>query len=266
MRLRRPPPTPAPTYPLPPLPDRERNLPKKGSLSTLRSVLSKKGSSTSLRHPFIGTGPTTDCQAPPVPGLPVPRYHDDLPGCLPTTPRHRTPKSSIGNPQPFTSTSPSTFLKALPRRAPGTPKKVDGEWVYEDPVVEAEVQVAESRGTSIDQSIDDSMATDESVAYGIYTPASHAHVHPAMYTPMSPGLSPAKPVLQIPADKENRPRLLNLLPRQKLNLGLQTPPSTGLRGARIMRSAATPLKTNGLPTPSPSPHTRLLGAHAKTPS
>jgi len=69
----------------------------------------------------MGCGPTFDCEAFPPP---VPRWidgdHSD--GCLPGTPRRRTPKSSIGQPRLQPSTSPNTFIKDHPRRAPETPK------------------------------------------------------------------------------------------------------------------------------------------------
>ncbi|WVW84281.1 hypothetical protein I302_106311 [Kwoniella bestiolae CBS 10118] len=139
-----PPAAPVPSMPVPqydplPLPpsieDPERTIPRKSSLSTLRSALTKKSSNTTLRsmrsaahqaHPFAAydrDGPT-----PPVPsGLPRPRDPDDLPDCFPSTPRggRRTPKSSIGQPklQENLNLSPSHFLKEIPRRAPETPKR-----------------------------------------------------------------------------------------------------------------------------------------------
>ncbi|KAK8864702.1 hypothetical protein IAR55_001954 [Kwoniella newhampshirensis] len=136
-----PPDYPPPSPPLPlPIPV-ERTVPRKSSLSTLRSVLTKKGSTTTLRsvrstitaqHTFMsGLVPTPDCQTPPVPlppGLPRPnRERDEVgDGCFPSTPgkgRLRTPKSSIGQPKLQHETSPSYFLIEMPRRAPETPKR-----------------------------------------------------------------------------------------------------------------------------------------------
>ncbi|WVQ99717.1 hypothetical protein IAU59_006859 [Kwoniella sp. CBS 9459] len=143
-----PPPPPPHSLPLPlppPTPSGDRTIPKKSSLSTLRSALTKKSSSTTLRsvrsnhlpaplqtaHPFMASASLTmDCGTPPpVPGLPRPRERSEVEGCfpVPTTPRsgsgRRTPKSSIGQPKPQPDISPSHFLNEMPRRAPETPKR-----------------------------------------------------------------------------------------------------------------------------------------------
>ncbi|WWC88986.1 uncharacterized protein L201_003902 [Kwoniella dendrophila CBS 6074] len=134
-----PPPMPLPTsdLPLPPAIE-DRTIPKKSSLSTLRSALTKKSSNTTLRsfkssahypnNPFAHD--SNEIQ-PPVPfptGLPKPsRYEDDnhVPDCFSTTPKTstRTPKSSIGQPKLQNDVSPSKFLNELPRKAPITPKR-----------------------------------------------------------------------------------------------------------------------------------------------
>ncbi|ODN72679.1 hypothetical protein L202_08118 [Cryptococcus amylolentus CBS 6039] len=118
-------------------------LPRKTSLSTLRSALTKKGSATTLRsvrsnhttntakESNFGASCTSlvgfemDLDAPPLPpGLPRPREWGS-----PKTPRRgggdgkRTPKSSIGQPKLKEETSPSAFLEQMPRRAPETPKR-----------------------------------------------------------------------------------------------------------------------------------------------
>lgn len=57
--------------------------------------------------------------------LPLPRPHREAPANSPrTTPGkgRRTPKSSIGRPKLQAETSPSVFLRGMPRRAPETPK------------------------------------------------------------------------------------------------------------------------------------------------
>ncbi|WWC69876.1 uncharacterized protein I206_103819 [Kwoniella pini CBS 10737] len=127
---------PLPGLPLP-LSTEDRTIPKKSSLSTLRSALTKKSSNTTLKsfrsasHPHHPFAVYADEDAPPIPaGLPRPRYQDfienDLPDCFPSTPRgsgKRTPKSSIGQPKLQPDLSPSKFLNQLPRRAPETPKR-----------------------------------------------------------------------------------------------------------------------------------------------
>ncbi|KAL7422061.1 hypothetical protein Q5752_003836 [Cryptotrichosporon argae] len=124
-----PPPLPAPSFlpPLPPFPI-DRAVPRKGSLTTLRSVCSvitKKGSSTTLRS--VRTVAPGDVDAlPPMP----PRWADEVgDGCIPSTPPRsgrRTPKSSIGPPRPQPQISPSKFLREVPRRAPRTPNGAQG--------------------------------------------------------------------------------------------------------------------------------------------
>ena len=95
-------------------------------------------------------------------------------------------------------------------------------------------------------------------------------------TPVSSTIGSTSNVVSQPltarADSALKPkRLLNLLPRQqKINLGLQTPPSgrrtkksTGDVSALLNKS--TPLQDrsdNGLATPSPSPYGRLVNAHS----
>ncbi|WVQ79624.1 hypothetical protein IAT38_001724 [Cryptococcus sp. DSM 104549] len=126
---------PPPPLPLPlPVPQ-ERTIPRKSSMSTLRSVLTKKGSTTTLRsvrstnqHPFMASSMTLNQfasdEAPPVPlpGLPRPR-EPTTPGRTTPGKGRRTPKSSIGQPKLQPEASPSKFLQEMPRRAPETPKR-----------------------------------------------------------------------------------------------------------------------------------------------
>lgn len=111
----------------------DRIIPRKSSLSTLRSALTKKGSSTTLRsvRSILSTNNASmtlnhfSTDDHPLP-LPLPHTHREVSTSSPrTTPgkRLRTPKSSIGQPKLQPGTSPSAFLRDMPRRAPETPKR-----------------------------------------------------------------------------------------------------------------------------------------------
>lgn len=274
----RPPPTPAPTGPLPspplPVPTERRVLPKKGSLSNLRSALTKKASSTALRtvrstaNLTSGSAPLLNTETPPLP-LPQPKWRDlNLPspkmrdlelsdGCFPPmTPSRdrRNPKSSIGQPHLQPSTSPSAFLKDLPRPAPGRPKVETGptlpssDWAHPLPVPD----FAQSPGNM----------TLESPHIG--TPISTTGDLVANYETPSAALT----ARAARADSTLKPRrLVSLLPRQqKINLGIQTPPSTGLRTKKSTGDVSALLKSTphqnrsaiGLPTPGPTPLERHI--------
>ncbi|KAK4687835.1 hypothetical protein P7C73_g2278, partial [Tremellales sp. Uapishka_1] len=222
-------PTPLTHLPLPlPPPPMPRNLPRKSSLSTLRSHLSKKSSTTTIRstHPFMSSAsPTMDCgSAPPLPELPQP---------VPKTPTgRRTPKSSIGNPRYIPDNSPSLFLREMPRRAPTTPKR----------------SATPPRSSTLQET---SVATPELVpANSVSTPDSDFVFTPDAHSSFRP--LTIKQQKQLQGEEPLKPlRLLSLLPRNQKSaqaLGMQTPPAKGLRGH----------------TDSPSPYTRLLEAHSAT--
>lgn len=251
-------------------------LPRKSSLSTLRSAITKKTSTGTLRsmrstkssHPFMGSGPTLDCEA--YPPLPVPVWnggeHGD--GCLPTTPRRRTPKSSIGQPRLKPSTSPNTFLKDMPRRAPGTPKEDKPDLPPMPSNVEnfTQAQLATPPADSFTVSLQDklrraaevSRSTREATpelspmgpAYGtpgtgtsstIATPTGNDS-----YQAQSEVSIDTPPLTHRAAQSALKPkRLINLLPsQQRLNLGLQTPPATGLRQKKTTMRPILGDKTN----------------------
>ncbi len=273
-----PPPTPAPSKPLPALPlplPAEKSLPKKSSLSTLRSVLGKKTSSSTLRsvRSTAHLALSSDSQAPPLP-LPLPQANwrdmnlsspkfreDQVDGCLPpmTPSRNRLPKSSIGQPHLQPSTSPSAFLETPHRRAPSTPKKDDSpppipgtDWAYPLPVPDL-----------------------------IQTPGNVTLDSPALDTPKSrvDAETPSQPLTAraAQADKAFKPkRLISLLPRQqKVNLGRQTIPTTGpsLRAKKstgnISEILTQPIllpsrSAIGLPTPGPLPYTQQVSVPSRS--
>ncbi|KIR56751.1 hypothetical protein I315_00933 [Cryptococcus gattii Ru294] len=127
-----PPNLPSPLPPAPVHASEDHTIPRKASLSTLRSVLTKKESSITLRSirsirscnnasMTLNHVSTDDHPLP----LPLPRPHREAPANSPrTTPGkgRRTPKISIGQPKLQLETSPSAFLRGMPRRAPDTPK------------------------------------------------------------------------------------------------------------------------------------------------
>lgn len=129
----RPPAQLPPNFPSlpPPVPahaSEDHTIPRKASLSTLRSVLTKKESSTTLRsirscNNASMTLNQVSAHDHPLP-LPLPRHREAPANSPRTTPGRgrRTPKSSIGLPKLQLETSPSAFLRGMPRRAPETPK------------------------------------------------------------------------------------------------------------------------------------------------
>ena len=264
------------TLPSPP-PEREvpttPKLPRKSSLSTLRSVMTRKSSTGTLRsvgtikspHPFVGSGPTLDCEAyPPVPARKE-GYHGD--GCLPSTPRRRTPKSSIGQPRLQPNTSPSVFLAELPRRAPGTPKErardsppvpdildqlgyfaplspSDADWAPCPEEIPLHEKLRRAEEASRDSTPElsphtrsfDTPTTDTSSL--VATPMS---VDTSNYSAVDTFNTP--PLTARAAQDALKPkRLLNLLPKQsRVNLGLPTPPPTDLRKKKSTTTFRTPL-------------------------
>ncbi|WWD16985.1 hypothetical protein CI109_101421 [Kwoniella shandongensis] len=235
----------------PPLPiPAERTIPKKSSLSTLRSALTKKGSTTTLRsirststaqHPFMtGLVPTLDCETPPVPlppGLPRPPARDEVfDGCFPSTPgrgsnRPRTPKSSIGQPKLQKEPSPSYFLREMPRRAPETPKRESFNLDPETPggVIKFETEEIADGSMEIDD-MDMALATDGDETLDqttIFTPPPPARpsidaiVRPSFPSPFVPP-SQSTPVLTAKAARKvdevsvlKSKRLVDLLPEHE---------------------------------------------------
>lgn len=127
-----PPNLPSPPPPAPVHASEDHIIPRKASLSTLRSVLIKKESSTTLRsirsiRSCNNASITLDHVSTddhPLP-LTLSRPHREAPANLPRTTHgkgRRTPKSSIGQSKLQLVTSPSAFLRGMPRRAPDTPK------------------------------------------------------------------------------------------------------------------------------------------------
>ena len=237
----------------------ERTLPRKSSLSTLRSALSKKTSTGTLRSvrstQFLSdiTNNTATSEAPPP--LP-PRWRDGEhgDGCVPSTPKgRRTPKSSIGPPRLQKSTSPSTFVNEIPRRAPSTPKKDDDLPPDLPPMPElssGDLSVdAESVGTPVQLATPNLSSSQEDMdAVEIIT-----------FDTPPPLTAKAARRAESPAGVLRPKRLIDLLPRQqRQNLGLQTPPSLKGKKTTVMpgmtsSSALTKLGPLGLPIQGRTP-------------
>ncbi|WVQ77909.1 hypothetical protein IAR50_007615 [Cryptococcus sp. DSM 104548] len=160
-------------------------LPRKSSLSTLRSTLTKKGSATTLRsvrsnhttntarESNFGASCTSlagfemDFDAPPLPpGLPRPREWGS-----PKTPRRgdgkRTPKSSIGQPKLKEEPSPSVFLEQMPRRAPETPRMEDGRSMEGTPGF---IEGAQEEGGDGDIAMGEGVKDESLETTAIFTP------------------------------------------------------------------------------------------------
>ena len=219
-----PPPPPPETEPSTP------RLPRKSSFSTLRSVITKKGSVTTLRsvrstkssHPFASAGPVVDCPAftPPIPpGWRV----NEVENHSPVTPRRRTPKTSIGAPRLQASTSPSAFLKDIPRRAPSTPKASD----FDIPPIPDLLQEMGygTPGLSPSTNCDTPMTN-------LDTPGQDEEDAAEVIR-----FDTSPPLTVRSAQESLKPkRLLNLLPKQqRANMGLSTPPS----GVRVKKTTTT---------------------------
>lgn len=210
----------------------------------------------------------------------------------PKTPVRRTPKSSIGHPKLQPSTSPNTFIRDHPRRAPGTPKDDEGLEGLPIPVpampIEVDFPIPQPTGSesfeeiitfpSLDSPIpaveDDvgNMSVDSSIAFGIATPQTNTTSSPininseeTFGTPLT-----AKAAAAVAEAGLKPKRFLGLLPKQqRINFGLETPLRTKKSTTDIRSVLKTPLqaRSTNLPDPSPSPVTRLLEAHStKTPS
>ena len=230
--------TPRPALPLPPPPPARNDdlpLPRKSSLSTLRS-LGKKGSTTTLRSVKIINASSQ-----------IPAGHPfALPPAVPSTPgKARTAKSSIGPPKYVPVVSPSKFLDHLPRPAPTTPKRETFSGAGEN-----EATPDLSMTTDVDSSF-------ASSAYIITPAATHLHMPSTprvndVYTPNSKSPSVAK-----------SRRLLGLLPRKPTleNLPGATTDTPSLRkkrsygpGAFLGFNAGT--DSPALPSMPPSLQTR----------
>ncbi|OXG17583.1 hypothetical protein C367_05072 [Cryptococcus neoformans Ze90-1] len=163
----------------------DRIIPRKSSLSTLRSALTKKGSSTTLRSVrsirstnnasmTLNHFSTDDHPLP----LPLPCPHRDLSTRSPrTTPGkgRRTPKSSIGQPKLQPETSPSAFLRDMPRRAPETPKRelftLDHEGCEDTPELSVgNARIGEGMWFGEENGEDIVMADETMEAMEIFTP------------------------------------------------------------------------------------------------
>jgi hypothetical protein len=243
----------------PPMPGAsERTIPRKSSFSTLRSALSKKSSSQTLRSvrsinpssasiSTLSTGfpAASDSPAPPLPNY---RWKAEEPevGCLPlpTTPgrRPRTPKTSIGQPRLQPSTSPSIFIRDMPRRAPGTPKG-DGE---DEGVVPPLPNPSPG-----DVGATPNPSTPSLSAIPVDTDATTTPVDTE--TDAVEIITFTPPLTTRAAETALKPkRLLNLLPRQhRINMGLPTPPPTGLRTKKSTDNIAAMLHRNGAPGKAP---------------
>ena len=247
----------------------DRALPRKSSFSSLRSALARKTSTGTLRSvkvPF----PTNESNFNFPPHLP-PRWRDGEhgDGCLPSTPRgRRTPKTSIGAPRLQPSTSPSTFLADIPRRAPGTPKKIDDLPASPPPV--PELYTGDESLDSILNTPIASLQTPQADALDAARENPDAIEIISFFTPLT-----VKAAKQIESGVLKPKRLFDLLPRQqRINLGLQTPPSTGAlrinqstQFGEVNTAARSKMGPNGLPTPdySPSRSIKVKAVCAATP-
>ena len=276
---------PAPTYPLPAPPNpnpSERVLPKKRSMSTLRSALTRKASTNTLHSmrssahlPSIGMTHTSEI--PPLPrhqfpmqprwpdtNLPTTQLNDAghsdafLPPVTPSK-NSRTPKTSIGRPRIQPSTSPSTFLQDVPRRAPEMPKKQD--------------------------SLTPLPSSDDAHPFPlpdlVHSPGSMTMDPSELGTPDSTFVASLQALVEAPivhaarAESALKPkRLLSLPPRQHKDLhGFRTPSlvqkrvkkTTGDASALLNKGPAPSARTsNGLPTIDPSRYARLVEHHSRS--